>query len=286
MTFCLYHTSYSKCAKCKEKQVSNKLNNLWLLDSGASFHFTNNMDDFAEYSPLKKAVHIATATNTTEVIGVGTVILNYKSEVVHLALVYYIPKLNCRLISMGALLRDGMVAHRNAKHINILTQSNQVFLKFKPCQDGDTIYCIKSLPNNERIAYSMPHTSNYQIWHKRFAHPLRDVLKHAQKHTEGFSQVKFLHEESICHGCAQGKMPLQAFPKNPKRASRLFELIHSDLKSFPIESYHKHKYVITFIDNFISFAWTICLKSKDTAIFATKHFVTMVQVQFWTNVTK
>jgi transposase InsO family protein len=44
--------------------------------------------------------------------------------------------------------------------------------------------------------------------------------------------------------------------------------------------------VITFINDFTSFAWTICLKSKDTAIFATKHFVTMVQVQFWTNVTK
>jgi hypothetical protein len=195
---CAHHTSYSKCVKCKGKQVSNKINDLWLLDSGASFHFTNNMDDFAKYSPLKKPVYVATATSTTGVIGVGTVILNYESQVVRLAPVYYIPELNCRLISMGTLLRDGMIAHGNAKHINILTESNQVFLKFRPHQDGDTIYCIKLLPENERVAYSVSHVSDYQTWHRRFTHPLRDVLKHAQKHTEEFDQIEFLHEESIC----------------------------------------------------------------------------------------
>jgi hypothetical protein len=224
---CLHHTSYSKCAKCKGKQVSNKINDLWLLDSGASFHFINNMNDFAEYTPLKKPVYVTTATSTTRVIGVGTVILNYESEVVRLALVYYIPELNCQLISMGTLLRDGMTAQGNAKRIDILTEPNQVSLCLRTCQDSDTIYCVKLLPNNEQVAYSVSLASDYQTWHRRFAHPLRDVLKYAQKHTEGFNQIEFPHKESIYQGCTQGKIPLQAFPENPKRASRLFELIHS-----------------------------------------------------------
>jgi hypothetical protein len=90
----VHHISYSKCAKCEGKQVGAN-NNLWLLDSGASFHFTNNIEDFAGYNPLKKPVLVSTTTSTTGVIGVGTVILNHESEVVRLAPVYYIPELNC-----------------------------------------------------------------------------------------------------------------------------------------------------------------------------------------------
>jgi hypothetical protein len=144
---CAHQISYSKCAKCKGKQVET--NKLWLLDSGASFHFTNKIEDFAKYNPLKKPVLVSTATSTTGIIDVGTVILNHESGIVQLAPVYYIPDLNCRLISMGTLLRDGMIAYGNSKCVKILTESKQVFLKFRPRKDGDTIYCIRSLLKNE-----------------------------------------------------------------------------------------------------------------------------------------
>jgi hypothetical protein len=89
----MHQITYSKCAKCKEKQVGT--NKLWLLDSGASFHFTNKIEDFAKYNPLKEPVLVSTATSTTGIIGVRMVILNHNSGVVWLALVYYIPNLNC-----------------------------------------------------------------------------------------------------------------------------------------------------------------------------------------------
>ena len=60
----------------------------------------------------------------------------------------------------------------------------------------------------------------------------------------------------------------------------MFELIHSDLKSFPIESYHCHKYIITFVEDFTSIAWTIPLHSKDAALVLTRHFLKMVSTQF------
>jgi hypothetical protein len=128
-----------------------------------------------------------------------------------LAPVYYIPNLNCRLISMGTLLRNGMTVYGNSKCVKILTESKQVFLKFRPRKDSDTIYCIRLLPKNECVAYSVAQDIDYQTWNRRFAHPLHDVLKHAQKHTKGFNQVEFPQNESICQGCAQGKMPWQTF---------------------------------------------------------------------------
>ena len=74
-------------------------------------------------------------------------------------------------------------------------------------------------------------------------------------------------------------MPNQAFPENERCATKPFELVHSDLKSFLVTSYQKFKYIITFYDNFTSHAWTMALRSKAVAITATKYFLEMVHIQ-------
>ena len=43
---CKHKISFTKCAECHQKVSS-----MWLLDSGASAHFTNNKNDFIEYTP-------------------------------------------------------------------------------------------------------------------------------------------------------------------------------------------------------------------------------------------
>ena len=74
-------------------------------------------------------------------------------------------------------------------------------------------------------------------------------------------------------------MPNRAFPESERRASKPFELVHSDLKSFPVPLYQKYKYVITFYDNFTSHTWTMPLRSKATAITTAKDFLEMVCAQ-------
>ena len=76
------------------------------------------------------------------------------------------------------------------------------------------------------------------------------------------------------------KLSNRSFPPNQQCAIHVFELIHLDLKSFPTESYHCHKYIITFVDNFTSIAWTTPLHSKDGALVSTRHFLKMVSTQF------
>ena len=52
------------------------------------------------------------------------------------------------------------------------------------------------------------------------------------------------------------------------------------VKSYPTESYHKYKYLIIFLDDFISMAWTIPLRAKSAALMATHQFLQMVKMQF------
>ena len=74
-------------------------------------------------------------------------------------------------------------------------------------------------------------------------------------------------------------MPNRAFPENERCASKPFELVHSDLKSFLVPSYRKCKYVITFYDDFTSHTWTMPLCSKAAAVTAAKDFLEMVCIQ-------
>ena len=111
-------------------------------------------------------------------------------------------------------------------------------------------------------------------------HPLKDVLWHACKYVKNLPDVEIPTEVSICPGCAMDKLPNRSFPPNQQCAICAFELIRSDLKSFPTESYHHHKYIITFVDNFTSMAWTTPLHSQDGALVLTRHFLKIVSTQF------
>jgi len=55
------------------------MKNMWLLDSGASAHFTNNISDFINYMPIAKSdrMPVKTAAHMIYVEGTGTVLLRH-----------------------------------------------------------------------------------------------------------------------------------------------------------------------------------------------------------------
>ena len=87
------------------------------------------------------------------------------------------------------------------------------------------------------------------------AHPSKNVLKHVEMNTNGFTQdLVFPLENSICPGCTKGKMHNKSCPVSGRRASQPFDLIHADLIELPIRSYHKKKWACMLMDNYSSFA--------------------------------
>ena len=74
-------------------------------------------------------------------------------------------------------------------------------------------------------------------------------------------------------------MLLRSFPPVSYRATSPFELIHSDLKSFPVPSYHKYTYIVTFLDDFTGHCWISHLRKKSDAFQATKDFFALVKNQ-------
>ena len=77
----------------------------WVLNSRASCHFTNDINDFVEYEENVGTEQVVrTANGSTSIAGKGTVIFTVNSECIRLSPIYYIPDLNNRLLSLRTLL--------------------------------------------------------------------------------------------------------------------------------------------------------------------------------------
>ena len=144
------------------------------------------------------------------------------------------------------------------------------------------IYKEEALAKTVQCIY----TADFKVMHRCLAHPSKDMLQKARKHVKEFREISIPEGAHVCPGCAQGKMTKKTFPPSESRETMPFALIHSDLKSFPIDSYHKYKYAIIFLGDATSHAWTMNLCSKDATITATKQFLAMVKNKYKTTVGK
>jgi len=121
----------ARCAGCKGKMVddSELSGAFWLLDSGASRHFTGDIGDFASYNALKRAHYAKTANGVALIAGIGTVLLRCldhnsgDEKVVTLTQVLHMPGATACLISMGEMLQRNYKVTGNKRGINLTVKS-------------------------------------------------------------------------------------------------------------------------------------------------------------------
>jgi transposase InsO family protein len=291
-----YNVHASSCEKCKENKMSNE-DCHWIMDSGASRHFTPMLSDFADFSPYDGPI-LSTAAKSTplQIKGEGTVFLShlvknkkgYKKEVItRFHPVYHVPGMSIRLMSLGELLLNGCDVQGNEKALYFLKENRRFpSLSVEPHAPRQTIFWLHGRITDQRaLVTNIIDSGDYDLWHQRLGHPSKRVLYEAQKHVKDFPKgIVFPNKESLCRGCAEGKMHSRSFPDSQSRATKAFQRIHSDLKSFAVESYHRYRYLISYIDDYTSNAWVILLRNKDDALNATKNFVAAVDTQHKTKI--
>ena len=295
---CIHCVDFASCASCKGKgKLHHHQQNHefvpWIMDSGASKHYTPYASDFIDYEKLPEPTTVTTASTQLQVVGVGSVLFKHplmlpngkeQLRVTRLYPVHHVKGMSePRLLSMGTFIRSGMTVRGNSQQIGLYKPGHKVpEIMSYPMTPGNTIYTVKQYPVEGLYkAYSSIFAVDYVTMHRRHGHPSVDVLRRSRGHTKGFPEgITFPKEAPICPGCAEGKMKSKSFPPSEKRASKPFEKIHSDLKSFPVESYHRFKYFITFFDDCTSHGWIVCLRAKSEAITAMRQFTAMVKTQY------
>ena len=285
----------ASCSKCKgfEPRVAPLR---WMLDSGASSHFTPVFTDFVSFTPFREPLMARTASSPLKIRGFGAVLLkhtivhkgknpnNPKVEVKYLRIepILFVPGITSRLLSLGQFLKEGMRVYGDAAMITLKLPDGTPVVQCEPgikTDDNPTIYWLIADVAEAHDVHTV-FKLDYDIMHRRLAHPNKEVLRRARFSTTGFPQIQFPWDNPICPGCAMGKMPQKSFPSSSSRAKQPFEKVHSDLKEFPTLSYHRFKYFISFVDDHSSFGWITCLRAKSSALKALQDFLAMVKNQF------
>ena len=164
-------------------------------------------------------------------------------------------------------------------------QDSLISLSLYPKKALGTIYWFSATLLKEQTDVAQLSTIfaiDYDLWHRWMGHPSKDVLSQARCHIKNFPKdlASPPSDVPICRGCAEGKMHLQPFEDSTSRASRPFELIHSDLKELPVLSYHHFKFFVTFLDDYTSHSWIVLLKKKSDMARAIDDFLAMIHTQY------
>jgi hypothetical protein len=131
------------------------------------------------------------------------------------------------------------------------------------------------------LAMSSVTTVDYDIMHRHFAHPSKDVWRHASGNTQNFpSNMLFPSSDPVCQGCAEAKMTRSSFLLSPGCSKAPFDKIYMDLKDFSVQSYSKYKFFILFFDDCTSFGWIVLLRNKSKGDPVIRQFIAIIKNQF------
>ena len=99
-----------------------------------------------------------------------------------------------------------------------------------------------------------------ETWHRRLGHPNNKVLAHLLK--SGLLNKTVRYSSPIgsfdCISCKLGKSKILPFPSKGSRATKPFDIVHSDVwGASPIVSH-----VVTFIDDYSRYTWVYFMRKK------------------------
>jgi hypothetical protein len=266
MTICVHGLNMCDCKKCKGKGKGNRIpSNLCdqvFLDSGASQHFINDLS-LLHNVDKEETFTVMTANRVTHTDMHGSCDLAFKlsaDKTLHmytLKKVHYLPSLHHLLIlSLRQLLNNSLCIEGIADNLVILCDNQPIF-HFMAEEDYNSLYYLYGLRQLGSKHFEAYLSILMDLAHRCFAHPSEKVLRKFPLAMLGYPPVDGKLSSGPCSECAQGKMHQRTYPSSIRRASKPFELIHSDLKSFPVESYHRYKYVVVFYNDYSSHTWIL-----------------------------
>eukprot|EP00253_Pinus_taeda_P014766 PITA_14766 len=218
----------------------------WLIDSGASRHFTGYKEALHNLIEKETNLEIVLGDNMKYLVkGVGNVSLKLnQGNTIHLQDVLYVPDLKKSLVSISAMEDKGYKVGGSLLGV---------------------MFCDTSLQS--------------KLWHQRFAHLHYKALPDVRKMVTGMPEFKSEHE-GVRPRCAKGKLKRGPFPSSQSKTSDILQLVHSDIFGMmPVNSLGGYSYYLTFIDDYSRKTWIYFLKKKDEVFFLFRHLQALIENQ-------
>ncbi|GMF29107.1 unnamed protein product [Phytophthora fragariaefolia] len=247
-----------------KREIAEMAHDNWYLDSGASSHITNQIKDYAEFTPLNAGIRVG-GNHYLSVEGIGTVKKELRTRhdrrTITLRGVRYSPELQCSLYSLRRQLNHSVpLCERVKVHIDESEYADVVLQSgtAKAHVDETKLYCLEleSPRESAMVALSALPTqvSNLDLCHMRLGH----LGKNALNALSSFDQWPLTHknlrisENCNCETCVRGKLTRHSF-KSRHPTSREYlvgEKVHVDpWGPYTQPSFGGKRYFVVFVDD-------------------------------------
>lgn len=253
--------------------ATEQADDVWFLDNGASNHMTGDRGKFRELDEsITGQVKFGDAS-TVQIKGKGSIIFACKNgDQWLLQDVYYIPSLQCNMVSLGQLTETG---HRVVMDDDVL----EVFdkrpwrLVMKVRRTANCLYRIEL-----KLAHPVSLLSSLDdpawLWHARLGHVNFQAMKLLVDKEMAGGVPAIVHPNQLCQSCLVAKQIRAPFPVEAHyRAEEPLELLHMDLCG-PItpSTMAGNCYFLLIVDDYTRWMWVFVIKSKDQALEAFTKF--------------
>eukprot|EP00253_Pinus_taeda_P003183 PITA_03183 len=203
---------------------------IWLIDSGASRHFTSYKEVLHNLIEKETNLEIVLGDNMKySVKGVGNVSLKLnQGNTIHLQDVLHVPDLKKNLVSISTMEDEGYKVTFNNGKVRIW--KNNVKDAFTLGFRVDSLYQVGRSPLGVMSCDTSLQSEHRQ---RRFAHLHYKALPDVRQMVTGMSEFRV--EKGVCSGCAEGKLKRGPFPLRQSKTSDILQLVHSDISEAGIK---------------------------------------------------
>lgn len=223
----------------------------WLLDSGASHHVTNDLNNLSLHAPYDGTEELLVGDGMgLKISHIGSMYLSS----LKLNNVLVVPAMTKNVISLSQLCKDNPVSITFSSNFFSIKEHKLKNTLFQGHTDQG-VYMVKSVPPH---TYAVSKSSSL-AWHHRLGHPSLHVFKQLiSRQNLNVSSLSTLD----CNSCCSNKSHKLSFSTSSIISTAPLQYIYTDLWTSPLHSYDGYKYYIIFVDHFTKYIWLYPLKRK------------------------
>ncbi|KAJ4776116.1 hypothetical protein LUZ62_060373 [Rhynchospora pubera] len=236
--------------------------NEWILDSGASHHVTNDINNLSTFFNYTGSDNLQIGDGSglsIDHIGIASITLS--NITFQLRDTLHVPNFFRNLISLSKLIRDNpslivMFSFGCCCFKDPLT--NKILLEVPSSHGLYHIQTSSPCPKLPQALFGVRTTAS--IWHDRFGHPSHSTtLKILKDFALPCSSFSLAH----CHDCIVAKSHKLPFTSSISSTSSPLEIVYSDVWGpSPFVSNNGFRYYIIFVDDFSRFTWIFFMANK------------------------
>ncbi|KAJ4712638.1 Retrovirus-related Pol polyprotein from transposon TNT 1-94 [Melia azedarach] len=253
-------------------------NDVWILDSGASYHICPRREWFTTYEQVDGGNISMANSSICKAVGIGSIkIRTHDGKFCTLNNVRHVPLMTKNLISLSMLDNKGFSFQGEGGVLHVCKGSNVVLKGVK----RGTLYFLQgsTLSGSVAVASSEIDKDNMtKLWHMRLGHMSARGMQILSKWDLLCGhKVKDLE---FCEHCIFGKLHRSKFPKAIHRTKGTLDYIHSDCWGpSRVESLGGHRYFVSMIDDFSRMTWVFIMKHKSEAFKNFRQWKALVENQ-------